>query len=320
MFRSSVRTAVACLSSCLLVGVAHAAPVELDAPAMLPGIAATSLIHVDVIAGPSGAPNGFTIEWMTRAHFDAIGAEWPIDTAADPDVHSASYLGTPTLNTVDGTTTFLLGPGEVANIQLGDIFDETGVYTDNADEMTSGTEYMFRVKANGDDGGSTGGGSGLFPSSPYSGTHSCWTKHHDDQHDCVHSQGYWKTHPSAWPVSSVRLGTIIYTKTQALAILAQSANGNGLVSLAHQLIAAKLNVVSGAVPGTLIAGVISTADALIGSKISPPIGTGFIAPRISSHLTDDLEEFNDDEMDHHDCTVVTAVTARSWGQLKAMYR
>ena len=321
MHRSTLRTALACLSSCFLVGTAFAAPVELDAPDAVPGIAASSLIHVDVIAGASGAPNGFTIEWMTRAHFDALGSVWPDDPSTDVAVHAAMFLGNPTLNTVDGTTTFLLGPAAVASIQLGDIFDETGVMAQTTDvnEMTAGTEYVFRVKANGDGGISTGG-SGLFPASPYSETRSCWTLAHDDSHDCVHSQGYWKTHPSAWPVNSVRLGTIIYTKTQALAIMNQSANGNGLVSLAHQLIAAKLNIASGAVPGTLITGVISTADALIGAKICPPIGAGYIAPGVSSHLTDDLEEFNTSEMQHQGCQVVTATMPRSWGQLKEMYR
>ncbi len=316
MRRSPVPTVLACLSSCILVGAAFSAPVELDAPDMLPGIAASSLIHVNVIAGASGAPNGFTIEWMTAAHFATLGDVWPADPALDPLFHSASFLGTPTLNTVDGTTTFTLGPGDIATVQIGDIFDETGVFTDNANELTSGTEYVFRVKANGDDGL----GTGLLPSSPYGATRNCWSKPHDDDRDCVHSQGYWKNHPSAWPVSSIRLGSIIYTKTQAITILMQPANGNGLVSLAHQLIAAKLNVASGANAGTLIAGAISTSDALIGSKVSPPFGTGYIAPRTTSHLADDLEEFNDDEMEHHDCRVATAIAPRSWGQLKAMYR
>ncbi|MEQ1831757.1 MAG: hypothetical protein ABL977_01795 [Candidatus Eisenbacteria bacterium] len=322
MRRSILRTILALAGSALLAGSAFSAPVELDAPDATVGIAASSLVHVDVVAGASGAPNGFTIEWMTRAHFDALGAVWPDDPSLDPAVHVAVFLGNPTLNTVDGTTTFLLAPGAAATIQLGDIFDETGVVAENADasEMSPGTEYVFRVMANGDAGGTSGGGAGLYPSSPYSGTYSCWTKHHDDNHDCVHTQGYWKNHPSAWPVSTVRLGSVIYTKTQALAILNQPANGNGLVSLAHQLIAAKLNVAAGAIPGTLISGVIATADALIGAKVAPPIGAGFIAPRTASRLTDDLEEFNDDEMEHHDCQVTTAIQPKSWGQLKAMYR
>lgn len=33
------------------------------------------------------------------------------------------------------------------------------------------------------------------------------------------SAGYWKNHPEAWPVSSLKLGTVSYTKTQLLQIL-----------------------------------------------------------------------------------------------------
>lgn len=317
MHRPFVRLFAACVVMCLAFGTAGATLVELDTPDLAPGISGVSLIHLDVTAGVSGAPNGFTIDWMTRAQFDALGG-WPADPA-DPAIHSAIYLGYPTLNTVDGTRTFLLGPGAVAAIEMGDIFDETGVVSDNLAEMSQGTEYVFRVKANGDPGVGGGGGS-LLPASQYGPTQSAWTKAHDDLRDCVHTQGYWKNHPAAWPVSTVKLGLIIYTKPQLLDIFNQPAEGNGLISLAHQLIAAKLNVAAGAVAPSIILGAISTADALIGTKVVPPIGTGYIEPSVSSHLTDDLEEFNSSETDHHDCQGVTASRPRTWGDLKAMYR
>lgn len=54
--------------------------------------------------------------------------------------------------------------------------------------------------------------------------------------------GYWKNHPNAWPVDSLTLGNITYNKQQLLAILNKSVRGDKTISLAHQLIAAKLNV------------------------------------------------------------------------------
>src|SRR3989344_377587 len=60
--------------------------------------------------------------------------------------------------------------------------------------------------------------------------------------NCTLTQGYWKNHPDSWPVSSLILGTTVYTKAQLLTIFGQPVAGNGLVSLAHQLIAAKLNI------------------------------------------------------------------------------
>ena len=54
--------------------------------------------------------------------------------------------------------------------------------------------------------------------------------------------GYWKNHPNNWPVDSLTLGNINYNKQQLLAILKKSVRGDKTIALAHQLIAAKLNV------------------------------------------------------------------------------
>src|SRR5438045_1353979 len=63
--------------------------------------------------------------------------------------------------------------------------------------------------------------------------------------DCTLTQGYWKNHPDAWPVSSLKLGSVTYTKVELIVILKTPVRGNGLVALAHQLIAAKLNLAAG---------------------------------------------------------------------------
>ncbi|HEY8427958.1 MAG TPA: hypothetical protein VIL20_06265 [Sandaracinaceae bacterium] len=63
---------------------------------------------------------------------------------------------------------------------------------------------------------------------------------------CTRTQGYWKTHFRAWPVTSLRLGAHTYTATEALALLWTSPQGDASLILAHQLIAALLNVASGA--------------------------------------------------------------------------
>ena len=55
--------------------------------------------------------------------------------------------------------------------------------------------------------------------------------------DCTLTQGYWKNHASAWPVSSLTLGSVSYDQDELIAILKTPVKGNGLVKLAHQLIA-----------------------------------------------------------------------------------
>ena len=83
-----------------------------------------------------------------------------------------------------------------------------------------------------------------------------------------------------------------YTKTQLLAILGTPVKGNGLISLAHQLIAAKLNVAEGTSVPASVAAAIAAADALIGAKVVPPIGTGFLDPSVTDTLTGILDAYN----------------------------
>src|SRR5262249_45650729 len=86
-------------------------------------------------------------------------------------------------------------------------------------------------------------------------------------------------------------GTVSYTEAQLRSILATSVAGNGIVELAHQLIAAKLNVASGATSPTLTAA-IANADALIGSRVVPPVGTGFLPTSATPPLTKQLDSIN----------------------------
>jgi hypothetical protein len=109
---------------------------------------------------------------------------------------------------------------------------------------------------------------------------------------CTLTQGFWKNHPSDWPVTSLTLGTVNYTQQQLLQILKQPVKGNGLVALAHQLIAAKLNVAEGATSSTINA-TIAAADALIGALIVPPVGSGYLSTSSVATLVGDLTAFNE---------------------------
>lgn len=109
---------------------------------------------------------------------------------------------------------------------------------------------------------------------------------------CTFTQGFWKTHPEVWPVSSLTLGSVTYTAAQLGDIFGEPVAGNGLISLAHQLIAAKLNVANGA-DATDAAQAIADADALIGGLIVPPVGSGSLAPSDTSALVDALTAFNE---------------------------
>ena len=108
---------------------------------------------------------------------------------------------------------------------------------------------------------------------------------------CTLGQGYWKNHPEAWPVGQVTLGTVAYNAAQLQAIFAQPVAGNGLIQLAHQLIAAKLNIANSA-SGTAVAATVAAADALIGALVVPPVGDGTLQTSQTSALNDMLDAYN----------------------------
>jgi len=108
---------------------------------------------------------------------------------------------------------------------------------------------------------------------------------------CTLTLGFWKNHPEDWPVTTLSLGTTSYSQTDLLNILNQPVKGNGLVSLAHQLIAAKLNIANGA-SGSVIATTIANADSAIGGLVVPPIGSGSLSTSSVGSLVTALDNFN----------------------------
>lgn len=125
---------------------------------------------------------------------------------------------------------------------------------------------------------------------------------------CTYTQGFWKNHPDAWPVNNLTLGTVNYTQAELLQIFRQPVRGNGLVALAHQLIAAKLNVANGADP-TDAQDAIDDADALIGGLVVPPIGDGYLRPRDASDLVETLDDYNNGRIGPGHCDDLGDVAA-----------
>jgi hypothetical protein len=300
-----------------LPALAVAQGTQFDAITLSDVVVGHGKIRMTVTAGPSGAPNGFTLWWATEQDFNDYGAYWPAAPADWFDY--ASFEGAPTLNTFDGLyDSFQLGPNESIVIELGDIADETGVVANSTDEMVYGTSYVFCGYAN---GGGVAGRSPLtvtFGASTTGGT----------PENCTFTIGYWKTHgagdchqgnnPDAWPVASLTLGTVNYTAAQLCAILNEPTAGNGLVSLAHQLIAAKLNIANGA-DGSAVAATIAAADAQIGGLVIPPVGAGYLTPASTSGKTQTLDDFNNGIIGPGHCPPTDAKPA-SWGKIKTLYR
>jgi hypothetical protein len=237
-----------------------------------------STLFLQVCAGASGAPAGFSIQWIDHTAVPALtcgasGQEalWPSSDGGA--LCKASLSGTP------GCSIYNLTPFECVIIEIGNLDDaQCGVGLSNcgASELECGKEYVFRAFAHAN---STRQRSDFSPNLCCS-TDPCAPT-------CVLTQGYWNTHACAYPApfvpgtpdptdvdmngvpdnlegqcgvqgnnpnsacpadptTTILIGGIAYTQGDLLCSLDQSGQGNALRILAHQLIAAKLNVLNGA--------------------------------------------------------------------------
>ncbi len=270
-------------------GGALAAPqkTKVDTPIINCGTATQASINIQVCApaGGTGLPAGFSLQWMTAADYAANGNQWY--SSDDPRLCKASFSGNANLSRYN------LKAGECVTVNVGDFLFDEGASTNCAGALVCGTPYVFRA---------FGHATNALYRSDFTANLTCATLPCGHGNSCTYTQGYWKTHgptgcnPSGganvWPVAGLTLGTVSYTDAQLCSIFNTPAAGNGLIALAHQLIAAKLNIANGA-DGTAVTAAIAAADALIGGLIIPPVGSGSLAPSTTSALTTTLTSYNE---------------------------
>jgi hypothetical protein len=270
----------------VLTGLALAATQKptLTAPTITCNGSTGSTITLLVSAtGQYGAPAGFSIQWITLADYNANG--WPADSDNPPAGSSfckASFSG------MASGYNYSLAPGANVSVTLGDVlFDTPGASSSCPDTpLQCGTAYVFRAFAH---------ANSTYNKSAFSANVTCTTASCGGA-GCTLTQGYWKNHASAWPQdvidNGLTLGNVTYSQDQLLSIFGQAVTGNGLVSLAHQLIAAKLNIANGA-DSSAAAQAISDADTMIGNQVIPPVGSGSLSPSGVSSLVITLTSYNE---------------------------
>jgi hypothetical protein len=260
-----------------------AAKTKVDVPIVSCGTSTQVSITLSVKAGATGLPAGFSIQWMSAAEYAANGNMWY--ASDDPRLCKASFAGNANLSRYN------LVAGETITVKVGEFLFDNGASSNCIDALECGTDYVFRA---------FGHATSSLQRSDFTSDLTCSTLSCGYDGTCTFTQGYWKNHgpiPSGnnsneWPVTSLTLGTVSYTDLELQAIFDKPASGNGLIALAHQLIAAKLNVAKGA-DDTVISASIIAADALIGGLVVPPVGTGSLSPGSTSALTEALANYNE---------------------------
>jgi hypothetical protein len=265
---------------------------KMSTPTITCGTSTQTSIQITVAAGATGAPAGFSLQWITADAYAAgpdgiLGTlddnTWPASDAAG--LCKASFSGNANLSNYN------LAAGESVTVRVGEFLFDNGASTNCGDALVCGTDYVFRCFAH---------ASSTLQRSDFTANLACSTLDCGSGGTCTLTQGYWKTHgpiptgnnSNEWDVASLTLGTVLYTDLELQAIFDMPAGGNGLIALAHQLIAAKLNIANGA-DGTAVDGAIAAADALIGGLVIPPVGTGSLPSSATSALTNTLASYNE---------------------------
>jgi hypothetical protein len=264
---------------------------KITTPVITCGNSTQTSIEIRVCApsGGTGFPAGFSIQWMSKAAYVANGNQWYASN--DARLCKASFSGNANLSRYN------MAAGECVTVKIGDFLFDEGASTNCGDDLNCGTEYIIRA---------FGHATSTFNKSDVTNPPlTCSTLSCGSTGQCTYTQGYWKTHnPNVcatdaasplciqWPASSLTLGTVSYDVNQLLSIFNKPAAGNGLIALAHQLIAAKLNIAKGA-NGTAVGQAIINADNLIGGLVIPPVGNGYLSSAQTSALTTELANFNE---------------------------
>jgi hypothetical protein len=241
------------------------------------GVSSKSTIAVTVKAGASGAPAGFSLQWMTSDDYASYG--WNDDYMC-----KGSFSG----NARDSR--YNLGANASVELTIGYLDYDNGASTSCPDFLVCGTEYVFRTFAHADRSNFR---------SDFSGNYSCTTAACES--DCTYGIGYWKNNEEEWPeeVDGLYLGTVWYTKDELLAILDLSVGGNpqdanAFIRLAQHLIAAKLNLINGSIIADDIEQTVVDADDLIGDTLIPDefIASNSPEGQQANALKDLLEAYN----------------------------
>ena len=266
----------------------------MNTPLLSCGAITSVTFDVNVCAGATtGAPAGFSLQWVTAAQLangpDGIAGTlddntWPASESLD--LCKASFSGN-----ANGSS-YNLAKNQCTAVQIGDnLFDNPGASSNcPSTPLLCGTTYAVRGFAH---------ANSSLNRSAFTANLFCTTSACETEVGCTYTQGYWKTHGpiptgnnvNEWPVTSLTLGNVTYTDYELLAIFNNSGAGNGLVKLAHQLIAAKLNVANGAWDSSSSS--IAAADAMIGNLVVPPVGTGSLSAGSTSALVTALTNYNE---------------------------
>ncbi|MDZ7859785.1 MAG: hypothetical protein U5O15_03815 [Candidatus Krumholzibacteriota bacterium] len=144
---------------------------------------------------------------------------------------------------------------------------------------------------------------------------------------CTGTPGYWKNHADAWPVDALKIGGATYSKDDLLDIFSWKPKNNRHIKLFHHLVAAKLNIISGATCDGIDDAVAMADDFFMLYPLGTDIDKGMMD--MIDELKEPLEMFNESnpcgegiEFDEEESMLGAGYDEdkTSWGAVKSIYK
>jgi hypothetical protein len=279
-----------------LVGIAFAAPpkAKLSTPTISCVTVDEGTIAVTVCTGASGAPAGFSIQWMTSAEYLANGGWYASD---DARLCKASFSGNAQGNN------YVVPANTCMTVDVGAFLYDNGASTTCGDALQCGTAYVFRSFAH---------ATSKLQRSEFSASTECSTESCGECLAALSHGGFQNNFRCM--VVGVDLGNRFYTRDELLAILDLTNAGNvtphadELTKLARQVLSVKLsNLYFGDACNADVAECLAAADALFIDNVPQPIGSG----SDSTGTADTLEKCLADWITLHHVTSETANAAKA---------
>jgi hypothetical protein len=108
--------------------------------------------------------------------------------------------------------------------------------------------------------------------------------------------GYWKNHEDAWPVQSITIGGVTYSKEEALELLNDKGGNDRTLTMFSHLVATKLNLLAGT-SATCIQDTVDAADAwLTEFELESDVHPNSAAWKTAEKWKDMLDSYNNGKL------------------------
>ena len=118
---------------------------------------------------------------------------------------------------------------------------------------------------------------------------------------CTHGQGFWCHHPGEWPVETITIGGILFTKAKAIRVMNTHCASDKTYDLFRELAATKLNLFCGCDPDCIQDTVECADNWLVSHPVGSDVHANSHAWKLAKQWWKQLEHYNKGSLCEESC-------------------